>query len=64
MAGADPAAAMVAMTASQGGYYDMYGSGAGGGGSFGAKGSSFYPWMKNYSGKKVIFCQLHLGPIL
>lgn len=49
MPGADPAAAMVAMTASQGGYYDMYGTG--GGGSFGTKGSSFYPWMKNYSGK-------------
>ena len=49
MTGSDPAAAMAAMTASQGGYYDMYGSG--GGGSFGAKGSSFYPWMKNYSGK-------------
>ena len=50
MSGTDPAAAMAAMTASQGGYYDMYGGG-GGGGSFGAKGSSFYPWMKNYSGK-------------
>jgi len=50
MAGSDQAAAMAAMSASQGGYYDMYGSG-GGGGSFGAKGSSFYPWMKNYSGK-------------
>jgi len=58
MAGTDPAAAMAAMTASQGGYYDMYGAG-GGGGSFGAKGSSFYPWMKNYSGKtREVFSQL------
>ena len=60
MSGTDPAAAMAAMTASQGGYYDMYGGG-GGGGSFGAKGSSFYPWMKNYSGKtrEVFFCNYH-----
>ena len=47
MSGNDPASAMAAMNAGQGGYYDMYGAG----GSFGAKGSSFYPWMKNYAGK-------------
>ena len=47
MSGNDPATAMAAMNAGQGGYYDMYGAG----GSFGAKGSSFYPWMKNYAGK-------------
>jgi hypothetical protein len=50
LAANDSAAAMAAMAASPAGYYDMYG--AAGGGSFGAKGSSFYPWMKNYGGKK------------